>query len=54
MSKEMIVRHGSPTLAELKTGNLFSCSYNGKVEILGYPCEDVKGFIENKAAYRRS
>lgn len=26
MSEEMIIRHGSPTLAGLKTGNLFNCS----------------------------
>ncbi len=34
MSEEMIVKHCSPTLAGLKTGNLFSCSYNDKGEIL--------------------
>lgn len=27
MSEELIVRHCSPTLAGMKTGNLFSCSY---------------------------
>ena len=26
MSEELIVRHGSPTLAGLKTGSLFSCA----------------------------
>ena len=36
MSEEMIVKHCSPTLAGLKTGNLFSCSYNGKDEILNF------------------
>ena len=36
MSEEMIVRHCSPTLAGLKTGNLFSCSYNDRGEILGF------------------
>lgn len=30
MSDEMVIRHGSPTLAGLKTGNLFSCSCAGK------------------------
>ena len=30
MSEEMIIRHCSPTLAGIKTGNLFSCSYNSK------------------------
>lgn len=34
MSDEMIIRHGSPTLAGLKTGNLFTCSYSGKKELL--------------------
>ena len=28
MSEELIVRHCSPTLAGLKTGNLFACSYD--------------------------
>lgn len=36
MSEEMIVRHCSPTLAGLKTGNLFSCSYNNRKEILNF------------------
>lgn len=36
MSDEMIIRHGSPTLAGLKTGNLFNCSYSGKN--CGIPC----------------
>lgn len=27
MSDEMIIRHCSPTLAGLKTGNMFSCPY---------------------------
>lgn len=30
MSEEMIIRHCSPTLAGLKTGNLFSCPYESK------------------------
>ena len=36
MSEEMIVRHCSPTLAGLKTGNLFSCSYRDSEEVLGF------------------
>ena len=36
MLEEMIVKHCSPTLAGLKTGNLFSCSYNNKSEILSF------------------
>ncbi|MDD7740286.1 MAG: DUF3793 family protein [Fusicatenibacter sp.] len=34
MSDEMIVRHCSPTLAGLKTANLFSCPYSNKEELL--------------------
>ncbi|MDY5986415.1 hypothetical protein [Sporofaciens sp. SGI.106] len=34
MSDEMIIRHGSPTLAGLKTGILFNCSYSDKEELL--------------------
>lgn len=33
MSDEMVIRHGSPTLAGLKTGNLFSCTYTGKTQL---------------------
>lgn len=33
MSDEMIVRHCSPTLAGLKTGNLFTCSYESKEQL---------------------
>lgn len=33
MSEEMIVRHCSPTLAGLKTGNLFPCSYSSTEEL---------------------
>ena len=92
MSEEALVKYCSPTLAGIKTGSLFSCSYHSQAELsaflrtwnialrgkgiriiplrthlirrlsrsedfpheiglfLGYPCEDVRGFIDNKAA----
>lgn len=34
MSDEMIIRHDSPTLAGLKTANLFSCPYTDKKELM--------------------
>ena len=34
MSDEMIIRHCSPTLAGLKTGNVFNCPYKDKEELL--------------------
>lgn len=34
MSDEFIIRHCSPTLAGLKTGNLFNCPYTDKNELL--------------------
>lgn len=34
MSDEFIIRHCSPTLAGLKTGNLFNCPYTDKEELL--------------------
>ena len=34
MSDEMIVRHCSPTLAGLKTGNLFNCPCSDKKELI--------------------
>lgn len=33
MSEEMIIQHCAPTLAGMKTGNLFSCPYRTKEEI---------------------
>lgn len=33
MSEEMIVQHCAPTLAGMKTGNLFSCPYQTKKEL---------------------
>lgn len=33
MSEEVIVKYCSPTLAGIKTGRLFSCSYNSKNEV---------------------
>lgn len=34
MSEEIIVKHCSPTLAGMKTGNLFACPYESEKEIL--------------------
>ncbi len=34
MSDEFIVRHSSPTLAGLKTGNLFNCPFRNRKELL--------------------
>lgn len=33
MSEEMLVQYCAPTLAGLKTGNLFSCPYENKAEV---------------------
>lgn len=33
MSEELVVRHCAPTLAGLKTGNMFNCKYNSKCDI---------------------
>lgn len=33
MSEETIIRHCSPTLAGIKTGNLFWCSYGTQKEM---------------------
>lgn len=33
MSEELIIRHCSPTLAGLKTGNMFACDYNSIEEM---------------------
>lgn len=36
MSEEVIVKYCSPTLAGIKTGSLFSCSYNSKNEVYDF------------------
>lgn len=36
MSEETIVKYCSPTLAGIKTGSLFSCSYNSKNEVYAF------------------
>ncbi|MBQ5398901.1 MAG: DUF3793 family protein [Ruminococcus sp.] len=36
MSEEAIVKYCSPTLAGLKTGSMFSCSYNNQNELFGF------------------
>lgn len=33
MSEQLVVEHCSPTLAGIKTGNLFSCAYQSKAEL---------------------
>lgn len=33
MSEELVIRHCSPTLAGLKTGSLFNCSYRTEREL---------------------
>ena len=33
MSEDLLINHCSPTLAGVKTGNLFSCSYTNKEEL---------------------
>lgn len=35
MPEELVVRHCSPTLAGLKTGNMFTCRYDTKQELYG-------------------
>lgn len=33
MSEQLVIQHCSPTLAGIKTGNLFSCAYKNKKEL---------------------
>ena len=40
MSEDIIVKHCSPTLAGIKTGNLFSCPYKSREELLN----DIRRF----------
>lgn len=34
MSEELLVRHCAPTLAGLKTGNMFSCAYRSREDVV--------------------
>ena len=34
MSVDYVIRHGAPTLADLKTGNLFPCAFSAKPALL--------------------
>ena len=34
MSDEMIIEYCSPTLAGIKTGNLFTCNYDDKNQLM--------------------
>ena len=36
MSERMIVQHCSPTLAGMKTGNLFLCPFESNEDMLGF------------------
>lgn len=38
MSEEMLVKHCAPTLAGMKTGNMFTCEYESRDEL----CRDVR------------
>ena len=40
MSEEVLIRHCSPTLAGMKTGNMFSAAYTDETELR----EDLRGF----------
>ena len=39
MSEETIIRHCSPTLAGLKTGNMFNCAYESREEMCEAICK---------------
>lgn len=39
MSEQLLIRHCSPTLAGMKTGNLFTCSYR--------ECSEVKEYVRS-------
>ncbi len=47
MSDEMFVCHCSPTLAGIKVGNMFSCSYNSTKELMSY-IRKLNGVLVNK------
>ncbi len=50
MSSELLVRHCAPTLAGLKTGNLFSCSYNNISDFIK-TIEDFNTLLNSKGVF---
>ena len=52
MCEELMVRHGSPTLAGMKTGSLFTCPFAGEqamqdcVRCWNHTLADVQAFRE--------
>ncbi len=50
MSEELLVRHCSPTLAGLKTGNLFNCKFESKAELIA-AIEYMNNMLNSKGVY---
>lgn len=46
MSEDLLVKHCSPTLAGLKTGNLFNCSCNSEKEAINFVNKYNKIFLD--------
>ncbi len=50
MSEELLVRHCSPTLAGLKTGSLFSCKFESRVQ-LNKKIEYLNNLLNSKGVF---
>ena len=47
MPEELVIRHCSPTLAGLKTGNMFSYSYESREEVSIIPRSSEMSFLSS-------
>lgn len=47
MSEQLLIRHCSPTLAGIKTGNMFSCTYTEPSEVKEY-VRSLNGRLKHK------
>ena len=50
MSEELIIRCCAPTLASIKTGNMFTCPYTDKEELLNETIQAVSNQLDKLVA----
>ena len=54
MSEDLLIRHCSPTLAGIKTGNLFSCACPSRKDLTKDLCRLNKKLVPKASAFCRS
>ena len=54
MSEDLLIRHCSPTLAGIKTGNLFSCACPSRKDLTRDLCRLNKNWFPEESVFCRS